>query len=353
VNGDRVRRIPWKEESLSQSSININQMALKISPQQQSDDNTGLSTRVQSRNQRSIRPDGSFNIVNRGLPFIQPSDVYQELITMPWLKFNMLVITAYTIVNTFFAVIYFLIGTQHLTNIEGATEWEKFLDAFFFSAQSLTTVGYGRVAPVGIPASSVAAVESLVGLLGFALATGLLYGRFSRPTAKIVHSKNMIMAPYLDGTALMFRIANGRKTQLVEVEVTVTMGKIMTENGKEIRRFFPLSLERSKIAMFPMAWTVVHPITEESPAYGKSQHDYVRDDIELLIYFKAYDETFSDTVHHRISYKAHDLVWGAKFVINYEQLPDGSTLHHLNKVGDFERVPLPATAQAPGEAGQS
>src|SRR5205814_3126962 len=107
---------------------------------------------------------------------------------MSWPKFTLLVIASYTIVNTFFAVIYFLIGTQHLTNIEGATTWEKFLDAFFFSAQSLTTVGYGRVAPIGIAASSVASIESLVGLLGFALATGLLYGRFSRPTAKIVHS---------------------------------------------------------------------------------------------------------------------------------------------------------------------
>ena len=151
----------------------------------------------------------------------------------------------------------------------------------------------------------------------------------------------------------MFRIANGRKTQLVEVEVSVTLGKIVSESGNEIRRFFPLSLERSKIAMFPMAWTVVHPITEDSPVFGKSQHDYAREDIELLIYVKAYDETFSDTVHHRISYKAHDLVWGAKFVINYEQLPDGSTLHHLNKVSDFERVELLTMAAASTEATQS
>ena len=328
-------------------------MAEKYLQQQQSDDNTGLSARVQSRNQRSIRDDGSFNITNRGMPFIQPSDVYQELITMSWSKFTLLVITSYTMVNTFFAVIYFLIGTQHLTNIEGNTEFERFLDAFFFSAQSLTTVGYGRVAPVGIAASSVAAIESLTGLLGFALATGLLYGRFSRPTAKIVHSKNMIMAPYQNGIALMFRIANGRKTQLVEVEVSVTLGKIVSEKGIEIRRFFPLTLERNKIAMFPMAWTVVHPITEESPVYNKTQHDYEREDIELLIYIKAYDETFSDTVHHRISYKAHDLVWGAKFVINYEQLPDGSTLHHLNKVGEFERVELPVAANMVPEAAQS
>jgi inward rectifier potassium channel len=316
-------------------------MALKDVPQHQADDNTGLSTRVQSRNQRAIREDGSFNIEHRGLPLLQLSDVYQELITMSWSKFNVLVLAVYTIINTVFALVYYSIGTEKLTNIEGTSEWEKFLDTFFFSAQSLTTVGYGRVAPVGIPASSVAAFESLIGLMGFALATGLIYGRFSRPKAKIVSSKNMIMAPYKDGIGLMFRIANGRKTQLVETEVQVTLSKILIEDGKEMRRFFPLTLEREKIAMFPMAWTVVHPIDENSPVYGKTAHDFEKEDMELLVYIKSFDETFSDVVHHRVSYKANDMIWGAKFVVNYEQMPDGGTIHYLNKVSDFERVELP------------
>ncbi|MFI5134604.1 MAG: ion channel [Chitinophagales bacterium] len=308
---------------------------------QKQDEGTGLSALVQSRNQRSIRDDGSFNIEQRGLPFIEPSDVYQELITMPWWKFNTLVLSSYALVNTLFAIMYYLIGIQHLTNIEGSTEWERFLDAFFFSAQSLTTVGYGRVAPVGIPASGLAALESLIGLMGFALATGLIYARFSKPKARILHSKNMIMAPYQGGAALMFRIANGRRTQLVEAEVSVTLGKIRIEDGKEIRRYYPLNLERSKISLFPMAWTIVHPINDESPLYEKTQHDFVREDIEIMVYIKAFDETFSDTVHHRISYKSDDLIWGAKFVLPYEQQADGKTIHHLNKVGEFIRVELP------------
>lgn len=316
-------------------------MAIKTPQQPQSDDNTGLSTRVQSRNQRSIRDDGSFNIEHKGLPFMQPSDVYQELITMPWLKFNLLVISFYTVVNTLFACIYFLIGTESLTNIVGTTKWERFLDTFFFSAQSLTTVGYGRIAPVGIAASAVAAVESLVGLLGFALATGLLYGRFSRPSAKIVRSKNMLMAPYKEGTGLMFRNANGRKTQVIDVEVTVTVAKIVMEGSKEIRRFYPLELERSKISMFPMAWTIVHPVTELSPLFGKTQHDFQREDVELLISLKAYDDTFANNVHTRIAYKYNDLIWGAKFVMMFEQREDGSTVHYLNKISEFERVQLP------------
>jgi len=310
---------------------------------QKQDESTGLSALVQSRNQRSIRDDGSFNIEQRGLPFVEPSDVYQELITMPWWKFNTIVLSSYALVNTLFAVLYYVIGLQHLTNIEGTTEWERFLDAFFFSAQSLTTVGYGRVAPVGIPASTLAAFESLLGLMGFALATGLIYGRFSKPKAKILHSKNMIMAPYQGGEALMFRIANGRKTQLVEAEVSVTLGKIRVEDGKEIRRYFQLDLERSKISLFPMAWTIVHPINDKSPLFQKTQHDFVREDIEVMVYIKAFDETFSDTVHHRISYKAEDLIWGARFVLPYEQQADGKTIHHLNKVGEFIRVELAAS----------
>jgi inward rectifier potassium channel len=310
------------------------------------DNDTGLSTKVQSRNQRSIRPDGSFNIENRGARWLQPGDIYLALITMPWLKFNIIVFGTYLFINTIFALIYFAIGTEYLTNIEGITNWGKFLDTFFFSAQSLTTVGYGRVAPVGIPVSSVAAIESMVGLLGFALATGLLYGRFSKANAKIIHSRNMVIGPYQGGTGLMFRIANMRLTQLVEVEVQVTLAMITNEEGREVRRFFPLDLERNKIAMFPLSWTVVHPINENSLLFRKTKEELLREDVELMVYFKAYDETFSQNVHYRISYRAGDMVWGAKFIINFEAQADGPTIHYLNRIGDYEFVDLPAVVEA-------
>ena len=305
------------------------------------DDNTGLSAKVQGRNQRSIRADGSFNIENKGEQWFQPKDIYLKLLTMPWIKFSFVVVSSYLLVNTVFAIIYYAIGTKYLTNIEGITEWEKFLDTFFFSAQSLTTVGYGRVAPVGIPASSVAAFESMLGLLGFALATGLLYGRFSKANAKIAYSRNLLMSPYKDGSAIMFRIANRRQTQLVDVEVQVTLAKIMNENGREIRRFFQLDLERSQIAMFPLSWTIVHPINENSLLYGKSKDEMIQDDVEILVYFKAYDETFSQNVHYRISYRADDLIWGAKFILNFEAQADGPTIHYLNKISDYELAELP------------
>ena len=307
----------------------------------QQDQTTGLSNRVVGRNQRTLRPDGTFNVARRGLPWFRPYDIFQSLITMSWLEFLVIVITTFLIINTLFAIIYFEIGIRELTGYTGHSGLQEFLHGFFFSTQSLTTVGYGRIAPVGLEASAVAAVESMLGLLIFALATGLLYGRFSRPVAKIVSSKNIIISPYKDGTALMFKVANMRKNQLSEVEVSLTLSRIEIENGKEIRRFYPLRAEPSKIVMFPLAWTVVHPIDEKSELFGKTQHDLEREDMQVLVYMKAYDETFSNSVHHRIGYSHSDLVWGAKFRINFEPDESGVYLHHLDRMNDYDRVDLP------------
>jgi len=310
----------------------------------QVNDHTGFSAGVLSHNQRLLKPDGTFNIDVRGLPWFRPSDAFEHLIKMSWPRFIFYVMTTYVAVNTVFAFIYFLIGVENLTNSTGETHWLKFLDAFFFSSQSLTTVGYGRVAPVGIAASTVAALESMLGLLGFALATGLLYGRFSRPNAKLLHSKNILISPYKDGKALVFRIANKRESQLVEVEVRVTMKRNAIENGKEVRQFIPLLIENPRQNMFPLSWAIIHYINESSPLWGKSIDDLVADDVEFLIYFKGFDETFSNNVHYRISYKPDELVWGAQFILNFEEEPGRPTVHYLNKLNDYETVELPKAA---------
>lgn len=308
--------------------------------------NTGFTSRVLSHNQRLLKSDGSFNVDLRGLPWFRPSDAFQQLIKMSWLKFSILVLTFYVVVNTIFAFIYYLIGTEYLTHTATDTEWHKFIDAFFFSSQSLTTVGYGRVAPTDTAASTVAALESMCGLLGFALATGLLYGRFSRPNAKILRSKNILIGPHHNGTALMFRIANMRESQLVDVEVQVTLKRLAMENEKEIRQFIPLILESHRLNMFPVSWTLIHMINKDSPLWGKTVEDFIEEDVEILIYFKGYDETFSDTVHARMSYKGDELVLGAKFILNIEEKPGGPTIHYLNRLSDYEEVPLPEFPKA-------
>jgi inward rectifier potassium channel len=242
--------------------------------------------------------------------------------------------------NSLFALVYFAIGVEQLTNINSTAPLHQFMDAFFFSAQSLTTVGYGRVAPASMATSTVATIESFAGLLAFALITGLLFARFSRPNAKILRSRNMIISPYQNGKALMFRIANMRESQLIDVEVQVTMKRNVMENGNPVRQFLPIHLVSHRLNMFPLTWTLIHILDEHSPLHGKTLLDYLNEDVEILIYFKGYDETFSNTVHSRMSYKASELVEGARFILNFEERPDGPTIHYLNRISDYEPVPL-------------
>lgn len=312
------------------------------------DDNTGLSAVVQSRNRHSLKPDGSFNVIVKGLPFFKPYEIYHGLITMSWWKFNLTVLLTFLITNSLFALIYYLVGVHNLTAFDGHNQLDAFMHCFFFSAQSLTTVGYGRIAPVGAAASSIASFEAMLGLLVFALATGLLYGKFSRPNARIIHSRNAIISEYQKGTALMFRIANKRTSQLVDADVQVTLNKIDMVDGAERRMFYPLKLERHRINMLPLTWTIVHPINEESPLFGKTMEDWEKEDVEILVYFKAFDETFSNHVHSRIAYKKENLVWGARFVLNFSESPDGATIHYVNMIDDYETADLPEITAAAG-----
>jgi inward rectifier potassium channel len=182
----------------------------------------GFGTKVNDNIQRLLNRDGSFNVKRSGLSFLQSLNSYHTLISLSWFQFNMVVLLSYIVINTVFALIYYFIGIEHMAGVQGRTEVQKLIESFFFSAQTLTTVGYGRISPVGFMTSAVAAIESLTGLLGFALATGLLYGRFSRPIAKILWSDNILVAPYKSGTSLQFRIANGRSNQLIETEVRLS-----------------------------------------------------------------------------------------------------------------------------------
>ncbi len=211
--------------------------------------------------QRVINKDGSINVNRRGLPFFRTTDVYNHLISMSWTRFWLVVLSGYLITNIAFAFIYNFTGIQNLEGADGKTLIEHFFDAFFFSAQTLSTVGYGHISPKGILTNSIAAFESMLGLLSFALATGLLYGRFSRPSAKIVYSNNMLVAPYLQNPkGLMFRLGNMRSNTLIDLSIDVIFSYNEQLDGKIVRKFFPLKLERSKASILKLSWTVVHPL---------------------------------------------------------------------------------------------
>lgn len=297
----------------------------------------GLGTRSASASQRGLNKDGSFNVKKKNVPFSERVNFYHSLVSMPWTKFFVLIFFAFLLVNFLFAGIYMLIGVEHLTGIDGTTSFEKFMEAFFFSSQTLTTLGYGRVAPVGMEASTVAAIESTLGLLSFALATGLLYGRFSKPVAKIKYSHHAVMAPYKEMNAFMFRVVNPRDNQLIEIEVSVTLSVLKA--GSEIRNFYFLDLERSKVNFLPSTWTIVHPVSETSPLFGISQKELLEKDAEFIVLMKAFDETFSQTVYSRSSYKASEVKWGEKFVYVIEQEKDGTSVD-VGRIDETEKVSL-------------
>lgn len=272
---------------------------------------------------RAVNKDGSFNVRRTGLPRFRQYELYHRLITMGWSPFLGLLFLGFLLTNAIFAGLYLGIGMEHFTRPGGARLADHALDAFFFSAQTLTTVGYGHISPLGVLASAVAALESLLGLLSFALATGLLYGRFSRPQACLRFSHASVVAPYQGGTGFMFRLVNMRSNQLIEVEATVSLS--FQDPATRTRRYMLLPLERSKIHLFPSTWTVVHPIDEASPLHGLGDVALREAQAEFIVLIKAFDDTFAQTIYARTSYTAEEVRWGARFKPMTSLRPDGMT----------------------------
>lgn len=296
----------------------------------------GFGNHPTMNNQRMLNRDGSTNIRRKGLPFFRTSDTYNKLIDMSWTKFLLIVLAAYICLNLLFAYLYVLIGIEHLYGTVGRNSWEHFLDAFFFSAQTISTVGYGHISPRGTATSLLAAFESMMGLLAFALATGLLYGRFSRPSARIVYSRNLLLSPYGEGKALMFRMANYRSSQLIDLEIQVLLSMNANEEGKIVRQFWPLELERHRINLLTLSWTVVHPVNEQSPIFGLSPADLDDSNAEFIILLKAFDDTFSQTVHSRTSYQNEEIVWNARFKPVIESDIDGVLTLNMPDIHAYE-----------------
>ena len=297
----------------------------------------GLGEKSSSQGYRALNKDGSFNIEKTNIPFFERLNFFHSLVTMKWSHFFGLILIGYFLINLIFATIYIYIGLENLTNTQGLTQFDQFTEAFFFSAQTITTLGYGRVAPIGLTANIVAATESLLGLLSFALATGLLYGRFSKPISKIKYSTKAVIAPYNAINGFMFRVINPQKNQLLEVEVDVSMS-IRRENS-ELRNFHILNLERKKVVFFPSIWTVVHPIDKASPIYRLTSEDFYQKDIEFIVVLKAFDESSGQIVYSRSSYKASEIAWGEKFVYLAEQ-ENGKFTIDVSRIDESKKVDL-------------
>lgn len=312
-------------------------MASKTSRKERKYNDLGLGSKASAGRTRALNKDGTFNIRKTNVPFFERINFFHTLVTMSWPRFLLVILLGYLVVNTFFATIYMIVGVEHLTGVLGESNTDKFLEAFFFSAQTITTLGYGRVAPIGRIANVVAAVESMLGLLSFALATGMLYGRFSKPSAKIKYSTKAVVAPYHDINGLMFRVINPQQNQLMEVEATVSLS--FQRPNSNLRDFFLLDLERSKVVFFPSVWTIVHPISESSPFHGLTEKDVLEKDAEIIITLKAFDESFSQVVYSRSSFKASEIEWGQKFAYIIEQEKDGAVID-VSRLDESNPMPL-------------
>jgi inward rectifier potassium channel len=309
----------------------------------------GFGSVLSAEEGRLLNRDGSFNVVREGLHPLRSLSVYHYLLTVTWTKFTLWLCLGYVAANALFALGYALCGPGALAGTDGLGVSGRYLTGFFFSVETLATIGYGNIAPNGLPANLLMTAEALVGLLAFALASGLVFARFSRPVAWIVYSRRALVAPYRGGAGFMFRIANGRSNQLIEVhaKVSVALGR----DGA--RRFHELALEREGVVIFPLSWTIVHPIDERSPLWGMTEEELRASDAEFIVTLQAIDETFSQQVHSRTSYKPTEIVWGAKFADVFVRKSGRPLGIDLSRLHDYRPAELPAptrrAALSPGE----
>ncbi len=309
----------------------------------------GLGGRLaQLSGKRLMNRDGTFNVRRTGARWQEFFHPYHTLLTVSWRTFFAMVLGLYFAVNLLFAAAYLLCGPGALSGVEATDFGGRFINAFFFSVQTVATIGYGKMTPEGVAANILVAIEALFGLLGFAFATGVMFARFSRPTARVAFSEKAIFAPYRGGAALMFRVANARRNELSDITATVAMARMETVDGRRLRRFHQLRLERSVVTFLSTQWVIVHPIDEASPFWGVTENEMSESDPEILVLLSALDETFSQTVQVRGSYQgAGEFLWGAKFRDIYEQEPGGSLGIDIRRLGEVDAVDLPPPGSVP------
>ncbi len=307
----------------------------------------GLTQRYDGPLSRVINRDGSLNVLRRGTTW-RDTNPYLHLVSTSWPKFFGWILLTYVVTNCVFATVYFLLGPGTLRGgMDGDPVYAQFLQCFFFSSQTLTTVGFGAISPATPAANTLAALEALSGLLGFAVATGLMFGRVSRPSARIGFSKQALITPYQEGTSFQFRAVNRRANTLIEPSATLMIMTVDRSDSKTRREFTLLKLERPGVMLFPLTWTIVHPIDTESPLFGKTARDLEDLQAEFIVLIKAWDETFAQTVHQRHSYRYDELVWGAKFTSAFFVDGAGNLKLDVGKVGDHVTENAPALSSAP------
>lgn len=311
----------------------------EINPVPKLNNDTGFSTTGIINGSRFINRDGTYNLHKQGWPFWDRFSIFYTMISLPLWQFVAVLVSAFFGINLLYTLVYYAMGFGQFTGFIQHTPFGMFKELFFFSTETFTTVGYGRVNPIGDGANLVAAVEAMSGFLSFALATGLIYGRFARPRAHLAFSDHAIIAPYRDKTALMFRFACYKENHaLSDVTVQVNLAMLINENGEPRYRYYELPLERAKIENMPMNWTVVHPIDEQSPLAAFTAEDLSATDVELYVLVRGFNDVYGNTVLQRTSYTFNEILFNRKFVSMYQETSRGTImeLHKLSKHVEVE-----------------
>jgi inward rectifier potassium channel len=308
--------------------------------EKEQDKDLGFGEKVaRESRERLLNRDGSFNVERTGLKLTSWLNPYHFLLTISWRTFIGITLLVYFLSNVVFGFFYGILGTESLIDTSSTPTENLFLRGFFFSVQTFATIGYGTIHPVGFIPNFLVTIESYYSMIMTALVTGIVFARFARPTARILFSENAVIAPYQDKTAFMLRLVNSRNNQLIEVGAKIMFSRLVDESGKKVRRFEMLELERDHVSFLPLAWTVVHPIDENSPMFGMNEADFHNSDAEFAILLSGMDETYAQIVHTRTSYKPHEIQFGHKFADMYNPTQSGEKLSiDVKKLSKIQKV---------------
>jgi inward rectifier potassium channel len=271
-------------------------------------------------------------VIRKGVNRFSWGDLYHLLLVLSWPQFLLAIFGLYIVSNILFAFLY-LAGGDCIANARPGS----FPDAFFFSVQTMATIGYGGMSPQTSYANAIVTIEALIGLLGVAMVTGLAFARFSLPSARLLFSKVAVIAPHNGIPTLMFRTANQRRNFVLEAEIRVTLVRNeTTTEGQFMRRFYDLELVRSRTPIFALSWMVMHPITEKSLLYGVTPDSLVADEMEIIVTLTGIDETVSQTIHSRYSYTSQEILWNAHFVDIISKQTDGRRVIDYTRFHDWK-----------------
>jgi len=285
---------------------------------------------------RLLQKDGTFNVTRKGKKIF---NLYKFLMQMSWTKFFLLLFLAYICTNSFFGLLYSIEGAEGINGMKPGSWGEEFIQSFFLSVQTFTTVGYGKLNPESTWANIISVANAFIGLMSFALATGLFFAKWSSPSHEILYSNRILISKHEGKKALMVRFINSMDNHIVDLKAQITMTWVTSIGANFRRKFALLDLELDHIYMFPLNWTLIHIIDENSPLKSKDIEELKDINAEFLLVIKGYDVTYGKAIHTARSYNCEDLIYGASYVPMYETRDD-ETIIHLDQIDDIEKIQL-------------